>query len=159
MTAPTGMSHVGSTGMVVSTMRDNTGTIAVVPATPDRVWAALPAVYHALEIPIGTMDSGAQTIGNTRHTIRGKLGGQAISRYVRCGNDAFGRPLADSYSVQFSIMTYLIPQEDGSTHTQTRVSALAADRSKSTDPVECSTTGRLENRMAELLGTILATAP
>lgn len=131
--------------------RDTRGTAAVVRAPVDAVWAALPGVYEAAEIPVGTLDRKTRVIGNQQHQVRRRLMGKPLSHFVRCGVDAFGIPHADSRPVTLSVLTYVLDATEQGTGVETRVSAVAKDAERSSAPIECTSTGALEKSINESL--------
>ena len=142
-------SVAGNNTTTLTLSRDTRGTVNMVAAPPEEVWAALPGVFRELDIPIGTLDAERRVLGNAEFQAARKLAGEALSTWVRCGNDAFGRPLANSHRLTLSLLTYLSPGESTGTIMETRLEASAADPGQSTAPVECTSTGKLEERITQ----------
>lgn len=140
----------GSTVLVTS-HRDLRGSNHRVRGMIDEVWRVLPSVYGELGIEVGTVDSGARTMGNARLVMSRSLAGQRLSRYLSCGSGMSGQPIADEYRVEASLLTILHPEEDGSTRVETRLTATAMSRASSGAPLACGSTGRLEARIAEMI--------
>lgn len=134
---------------MVDTQRETRGTVTVVSAGADEVWVALPTVFRELEIPLTTIDAERRVIGNAEFQVRRKLAGERLSAYIRCGTDSFGRPLAESYLVTAALLSYVSPLADGKTRVETRLQASAADPARSIEPVACTSTGKLEQRVAK----------
>lgn len=128
---------------------DNRPSSNTISAAPERVWAVMPAVYQGLNIPVGTVDPAARVIGNKRVvTNSGRLAGGRASAYLSCGSTGIGAPIADSYQVNLSVITQLLPAAGGSTQVQTSLDASATQRGVSGAPVRCASTGRLEQQIA-----------
>ncbi|MDQ3522790.1 MAG: hypothetical protein M3434_10705 [Gemmatimonadota bacterium] len=109
----------------------------------------MPAVYEALKIPVGTIDQNTRVIGNRRIESRsGRIAGERASSYLNCGNTGIGGPIADSYQVNLSVLTQIVPAAGGSTQVQTSIEASATQRGVSSAPVRCASTGRLEQQIA-----------
>ena len=148
----TSISTTGMEGTATTTIdsySDVGGSSHRVSATPERVWDLLPVVYQGLGIAVGTSIPDARTIGNVRLELNRVLGGRPVSTFVNCGEGPTGTPLADSYRVTMSVLTTLVPAENGATLVQTRVNSSAANRAVSSATVNCATTGRLEALIAE----------
>jgi hypothetical protein len=128
---------------------DNRPSSNTVQAPPERVWALMPAVYEGLKIPIGTIDQNSRVIGNRRiQTNSGRIAGARASSYLNCGNTGLGVPIADSYQVDLSVLTQIVPAPGGSAQVQTSIDANATQRGVSSAPVRCASTGRLEQQIA-----------
>lgn len=117
---------------------------------PDRVVEALPAVYEGMGIAVGTRDPENRVVGNQRLALSRRLGDQPLSRIVRCGNTAFGVPVADAHRVEMSVLTTVRAEGEGVV-AETAVRAAARDPSVSGHAVQCTTTGWLEERIGQQL--------
>jgi len=126
----------------------------VVARPVDSVWVVLPAVYEQLEVEPTLLDSGNYRIGNTRFVTR-RIEGNRLSRYLRCGSSVGNSSLADSYRVTMSVLTRVRRDQDGQTLLQSEVTGSAVPRTVSGNAVVCTSTGRLEQRIAELAAEIL----
>lgn len=138
---------IGNT--TIESIQGSGGTTHQVGATPDRVWAVLPAVYQGLGIAVGTNLPEARTIGNTKLVLNRTLAGQPLSTFLSCGDGPTGTPLANNYRVDMALVTMLNPTPNGGTRVETRVGASATNRAVSGASVACATTGRLEALIAE----------
>jgi hypothetical protein len=108
----------------------------------------MPAVYQGLNIPVGTIDQNSRVIGNRRiQTNSGRIAGGRASLHLNCGSTGLGAPIADSYQVDLSVLTQIVPAASGSTQVQTSVDANATQRGVSSAPVRCASTGRLEQQI------------
>ncbi|HEV2129606.1 MAG TPA: hypothetical protein VGR27_00800, partial [Longimicrobiaceae bacterium] len=140
-----------STSVLVRINNDESGMTRTLDAAPERVWAVLPAVYGELGIPVEVSDANARVIGNRRVTTR-RIGGERINTRVRCGNDGAGPSAMNGYLVQLSILTSLQPAAAEKTVLTTQIGGHATPiEGTSTSRVLCATTGRLEQRIAQLI--------
>jgi hypothetical protein len=131
---------------------DNRASSNTIQAAPERVWAVMPSVYEALNIPVGTLDRTTRVIGNRRIESRsGRIAGERASSYLNCGNTAIGPSIADSYQVNLSVLTQIVPAPGGTTQVQTFMDASATRHGVSGGPVRCASTGRLELQIAEAI--------
>jgi hypothetical protein len=138
---------------------DFTHTTAV-DASPERTWAVLKEVYQVLKLPVNTMVDRDRRIGVEAKRFRTKIGGERSSRVVSCGRASDGQEAADSYEVMLDVMSTVIPNPDGVG--ATIVSALGGDAKPvytSGDPVRCMSTGRLEERIGEMVRNRIAANP
>ena len=122
-----------------------------VPLSIDRAWIAVRAAYDSLHLPVATYDAATHTIESPTLRLRRRLGDTPLSRYLNCGN-AQGVSGADTYEVQLVVRTTLRALNAGGTSVLSLVTAEARPITISGDYARCSTTGKLETRVAELLG-------
>ncbi len=119
-----------------------------VDASPGKTWDALPDVYLAIGLPVGTMDTRLMSIGNANFRARPSLAGRPLSTYFRCGMNAFGMDNADSYTVMISIITQVVAAETNRSRLRSVARASASRESMSEHPVACTSTGALERVIA-----------
>jgi hypothetical protein len=137
-------------GYDVRLSNDGQAAVTRLEATPEAAWTALMAAYGKLEIPLTTVDAGSRTAGNPGFSVRRRLGGQALSRYLDCGTNLNG-VIANSYIVQLSVSSKLTPDAQRGTTLETRVTASATSpQGTGSGPVRCTSTGRLEADIAKL---------
>jgi hypothetical protein len=113
-------------------------------ATPEEIWAELPAVYDELGLRRADLDVFEPTprrIGVLEHRVR-RLGGQRPSRYLRCG-DTFGAPKADNGQLRISVTSTTQAADDGAI-LSTTVTGWTRDPGTSTGPLRCTSNGALE---------------
>lgn len=128
-------------------------------ASSEQVWAVLPAVYAALEIPVEINDPAARVYGTRRFT-RNRLDGKRVTHFIRCGSQGAGSGAlpVTSYRVRLSVLSSVEPgTASGTALVATRVqgSATSVDGTSSAT-VGCSSTGALEQRIHRLLAEHLA---
>ena len=114
-----------------------------------RVFAALPAVFTALAVPLTVVDSSAKAMGAVRVLVRRPIAGQRLSLLLECGTGSYG-PNAERYSVQLTLVARAKAIDSTHTEVLTMVRGDAAPNGLSTS-VNCASSGRLEERFAELL--------
>ncbi len=131
-----------------------TETDLVVPA--DRAYAFLPLVYEQIGLKVNTAVSDSRTIGvNAARTRR--VGKEPLSRYLSCGTDVTGTPLADSYGVTLTVMSRVTASGTAASVLSTQVLATAAPMAVSGTTVTCQSTGALESLIAKMLTLRTAT--
>jgi hypothetical protein len=121
-------------------------TLAV---SEDRVFAALPAVFTALAVPLTVVDSAAKGMGAVRVLVRRPIAGQRLSMLLECGTGNYG-PNAERYSVQLTLVARAKAVDSTHTELLTMVRGDASPNGLSTS-VSCASSGRLEDRFVELL--------
>jgi hypothetical protein len=120
---------------------------APVPAAPGRVFEAVKAVYDELGIPPGTHDPATGRVGNTDFWKSRRLGNEAMSAYLNCG-ESFTGPVANNYRIYISLMSIVRPDGQGASELETAFSAQAQNmEGTSGDRISCGSTGRLEERI------------
>ena len=135
----------------------NTGSLRVNPSydvafdtihtSLDRVWAALPAIYTALSIPITTADTKKYLFGNEGMKVYRRLGETPLTRLLDCGRTQIG-PNADSYEIVMSVTTLLRPHEPQVTIVTTSVDASGRPMQYGGGDTRCRTKGELERQIA-----------
>jgi hypothetical protein len=121
-------------------------TVAVSEA---RAFAALPAVFQALAVPLSVVDSASKLMGAVRVPARRPIGGERLSLLLECGTGNYG-PNAERYSVQITLLALVRSIDSTHSEVQTRVEGNASPNGISTT-VRCSSTGRLEERFTALM--------
>lgn len=137
------------TGRVYRTTDVDFASRSTFDAPPDRVWNALQRTYDELGIEVKLLDRQAGTLGNRDFSIVRQLAGESLSGYLNCGTDAQLGPLANSYRIQLSVLSTIRPVGE-STEVETRVTGQGQKIGQSSATVHCSSTGRLESRIARL---------
>ena len=133
--------------------------LADVPATPEAAWRALPAVFVALRVEPNTLSEPQRTYGVTQLRVRGRLAGEPLSRFLSCGTGPVGQENADAYEVTLTALTRVTPGVTASSSSVgTLVTASARAMGTSGSAVSCSSTGRLEERIAKLVALEAAKA-
>ncbi len=130
---------------------------ANVKATPAEVWKTVVVTYNDLKLPITTIDEQRHRISSTDARAPRKINGKALREYFDCGSGITG-PRVDSYDVAYTIVTAVTAAEGDSTTVSSTMVGSARDPSgSSTAPINCGTTGRLEELIAESVASKLGT--
>ena len=124
--------------------------VVVVDAPLANVWRALVAAYDSVGIPVTISRPAEGLIGNDSFKLRRRLKAVPLTRYLDCGNTQ-GGPSAETYEILLMVRTQLNQTPDGVTAT-TVLDAAARPVALSGDYAKCSSTGRLEARIGELIG-------
>jgi hypothetical protein len=114
-----------------------------------RVFAALPAVFAALAVPLTVVDSSAKAMGAVRVLVRRPIAGQRLSLLLECGTGTYG-PNAERYSVQLTLVARARAIDSSHAEVLTMARGDAAPNGLSTS-VGCASSGRLEEKFVELL--------
>jgi hypothetical protein len=118
-----------------------------VPVSMDLAWARLPGAFATVGLPAGVATESERVLTVGPIEVSRRLGGARLSTYLSCGESLTG-PNADSHSVNLTIASQLHDAGSGATRVETRVQATATPRASGGGPVACSSTGKLENRLA-----------
>lgn len=141
---------------LLTTHRDERGSVSVLAAPVEEVWRVIPGALQDAGVAIGTIDSRTHTIGNTNLVATRTLGGERISRFLSCGQGHSGQPVADEARVTSSLLAALHPEPSGNTRVEIRLTGSARGHGGNATPVTCTTTGRLEQRIARLVAERLS---
>lgn len=119
-----------------------------VDATPAAAWSALPKAWADLGIEVRESSRATRTLGNARLTVSRRLGDVPLSRYLSCGAGIQGA-FADSYRIQMSIQSAVVPAQGGGVEIRTYIEAVARNpEGTSNTAVNCTSTQRLERDIA-----------
>ncbi len=125
----------------------------------DAAWLALTEVFKSFDIPVSYSDQAAGEVGTIKAKMMRRLGKQPLSQYLRCGEGLVG-PNADSYVVYFSIAGFVKPAPRDEVTVATLVTAHAIDLPNGrNDVMYCTTTGRLEEKIAKAVQLRLLVKP
>ncbi|MSR02290.1 MAG: hypothetical protein EXR94_06070 [Gemmatimonadetes bacterium] len=130
-----------------------------VAAGRDAAWLALTEVFKSFDIPMSYSDQAAGEVGTIKAKMMRRLGKQPLSQYLRCGEGLTG-PNADSYVVYFSIAGFVKAAANNEVTVATLVTAHAIDLPNGrNDVMFCTTSGRLEEKIAKAVQLRLAVKP
>ena len=115
-------------------------------ATPERVWAALPAALADLGLTGGPQTGQARTYLASVASIRRQLNKVPLSRYLECGTTPSGASGADTHLIRLQVTSIVEPDPQGA-RVRTQVLARATSIEGSAGIIDCSTTGVLEARL------------
>ena len=124
-----------------------------VAAPPATTLAVLTQTYNDLHIPIATLSTESNQVGNKQFRVMGhSLAGHRLSLLLDCGVDpTVGVQRADAYDVTMTILSAATSSGSGTTVT-TDVEGSARPIGVSGESLHCATTGRLED---EIRGRVL----
>ena len=118
-------------------------------APREAIWEVLPSVHEALSIPLSIADQANYQMGNDGYWAR-HIEGDPLSRYIDCGRGR-GAQNAVQYRATLFVMTRHAQVDGGGTMVETTVTGTASPRDVRGNSVNCSTVGRLELRIAQLI--------
>lgn len=148
-TQTVGLAGTGTTTSLIETQSDASTRRTIANATPSEVFSVMRTVFQALDIEVEIYDARARAIGNTNFSPR-RIDGRRMSYYLDCGTN-LGRPNADRYRVSMYLMVNLESADTGTTEVVTVVDAFARPIDVAGGPVHCTSEGRLETRIEELI--------
>jgi hypothetical protein len=115
----------------------------------DRLWAALPAAYAELGVPLTVVDSASHYLGAIRVTTRRPVSGLRLSAIVECGTGSFG-PNAERYTVQLTLLAGVQTLDASHSALAIKVDGSAAPNGLSST-VKCESNGALEDKLASIV--------
>ncbi len=130
--------------------RDSRLAVHRTTATPERVWAALPAALADVGLTGGPQPGQARTYLASVPSVRRQLNKVALSRYLDCGTTASGERGADTHLIRLQVTNIVEPDPQGA-RLRVQVLARATSTEGSGGTTDCSTTGVLESRIGEAL--------
>lgn len=134
----------------IELVRDNRLAVHRTTATPDKVWATLPAVLADLGLGGGPLPGQQRAFVASVPSVRRQLNKVNLSRYLECGTTSSGAAGADTHLIRLQVTSYVEPDAQGA-RVRTQVLARATPVEGAAGMIDCSTTGVLEARIGELL--------
>ena len=122
---------------------------AVIGKPVEEVWAVLPDIWTSLGLTYDGISPKEHRLSSGVIRVRRMLGGVNLSRYVECGRSTLGQN-ADSYFIALKVETVMSAAANG-TLVQSGLQATGEGTGNGGQPMRCSSTGELENRIAERL--------
>lgn len=121
------------------------------------VWKALTEVYAELGFPLSTTaNPRAQEFLTPFMDVRGQLFNLRNSEFFACQQfDTLG-DLTNTGQISFALRTRLEPADDSATIVSTQVDARARRRNTTATSVECASTGKLEQALAQAVAQRLS---
>ena len=148
--------HATSTGMEVRLQTGEQGVSSPIEAPPALVFDALISVMTDFEIEPDILESRVRRYGATRIT-RSRMAGEATNTLLRCGNQGAGPSAVARLRIRLSVVSQVDAADDGSSLLTTRVEGTATPvDGTSTSMVNCTSTGKLEERIARGVGMVVA---
>ena len=140
----------------VEIYRDTRLAAHTVKAPPADVWKALPVAYADVGLSGGPAIGQQQTFAAVMPSVRRQLNKVQLSRYLDCGTTPSGSLGADVHMVRLQVTSIVEPQATG-TRLRTQVLGRATSVENSNGAMDCSSTGVLEQRLAQALDARLGT--
>lgn len=148
--------HATSTGIEVRLSNPEHGLSAPLPAAPPIVFDALISVMQDWEIEPDVLDSRQRRYGANRIT-RSRIAGESSADLLRCANMGAGPSAVGRLRIRLSVLSQVDPGEDGGSVLTTRVEGTATPvDGTSTSMVNCISTGKLEERIANAVRMVVA---
>jgi hypothetical protein len=117
-----------------------------------KAWPALVQTYAGFGVPLQGADASTYTIATQYIHAHGSFAGERLSRWIECGSTMTG-DIATQYEVTLRFGSMLDTSVLGRTIVRTALSATAIASGSGTTPVECSTRGAFEKRVAALVAS------
>ena len=143
------------TGVSIRATSDGAATRVTLAATADDVFNAVTSSYAMLKVPVTYADKGIGEQGNKKFMMSRMFDRQPVSAYLNCGDDPFGGPNANANPVQVSIVTRARASGGTSTILETMVSGVTYKGGGNTGAIYCTSTGTLEQHIAEMVASRL----
>jgi hypothetical protein len=105
--------------------------------------------YASWGVPLQGADAQQYMIATQPFRAHGTFAGERLSRWIDCGQSITG-DIATSYEVTLRFGSLIDTSEAGRSIIRTAVNATAIAPGSGTTPVQCSTRGALEKRIAAL---------
>ncbi len=123
-----------------------------------KVWPTLAAAYLDIGLDANFADQASGRYGVRGYAFPKSLKGERIGSYFSCGQSITGS-LVDAGRVTAEVMTSLSATDDGQTHAVIYVSgSLRRNDGNSSDPIACSSTGKLEEAIRTSIERRLASS-
>ncbi len=143
--------HTASGAVIsVNTGAQPTEHALPVDAEPDAAFRAATKAFAELQIPVTTLITSERRIGNPSYRVRRQIGGTSLARYLDCGRGNHG-PNAEVYQITMSVESVITAAPAGGSTVRTTVTASGVPTNFPTGAVNCTTTGELEKRIAQLV--------
>lgn len=120
--------------------------------SPKSAWPALVQAYAGFGVPLQGADASRRMIATQYVHVHSSFAGERMSRWLECGSTMTG-DIATTYEVTLRFGTLLDTSVVGRTIVRTAVSATAIATGTGTTPVQCSSRGTLERRIAALVAS------
>ena len=117
---------------------------------PKAAWSALVQTYAAFGVPLQGADQSRYMIATQPFHAHSSFAGERMSRWLECGSTMTG-DIATTYEITLRFGSLLDTSVVGRTIVRSAVSATAIATGTGTTPVQCSSRGALEKRIAALV--------
>ncbi len=157
--------HAQQRGALVGTadpiriLYDTLGNSATISAPPTQVMSALRQVFKDLGVEVKHDNPAAGELGNVNFWKMRRFAGSPMSLWMDCGFNATGKN-ADSRRIYMNLLTRTRSAANNGSAAQVVLRATAVEvAGGSTDPMDCTSNGRLELRILKLLEEKLQQPP
>lgn len=116
----------------------------------DKAWAAFPVVFGELGIDPNVIFTKDMVFGNAGATYRHQLAKERLSHFFDCGQ-MLGVSTADTYEMWVRIIAQVLPADGGLSKLRVEVQSTAKASDRPGGSVRCETTGRLEQKIANMI--------
>ena len=146
--------RVGLRGYRDPIAMDTLASEYTVNAPTGKTFTAAAQVFRTLGFNATVRDSVGGLIGNEEFSRTRTLVGSQMSTWLNCGSGMTG-PNADNYRITIALMILVDPASNNTTRMRIGMVGSGANIAGiSTEPVGCATTGRLEERIAQMIKNI-----
>lgn len=118
--------------------------------TPKAAWPALVQTYAAFGVPLQGADQSRYMIATQYFHAHTSFAGEPLSRWLECGSTMTG-DIASTYEITLRFGSLLDTSVVGRTIVRSAVTATAIATGTGTTPVQCSSRGSFEKRIAALV--------
>lgn len=115
-----------------------------------QVWRVLPSAFDSVGLVVSAIDAASHVIDNGGVRLSRRLGGVPLSWYIDCGSGRVGSSV-DNYDIVLNVRTQLRASDSMATSVITEVQAMGRPAAFSQDYSRCSSTGKLESRLADVI--------
>lgn len=119
---------------------------------PGRAWPALVQTYAGFGVPLQGADGRNRMIATQYFHAHATFAGERMSRWLDCGSTMTGE-ISTNYEITLRFGTLIDSSVAGRSIVRTAVTASAIAPGSGTTPVDCSTRGTLERRIAALVAS------
>ena len=117
---------------------------------PKVAWPALVQTYAGFGVPLAGADQSRYVIATQYFHAHSSFAGEPLSRWLECGSTMTG-DIATTYEITLRFGSLLDTSVTGRTIVRSAVTATAIATGTGTTPVQCSSRGSLEKRIAALV--------
>ena len=119
---------------------------ATVAAPVAAVWPSLTAAFQEIGLPVTQADPRTRAVASQNQRLR-RIGGRSPAAFFECAG-AYGNS-ASRYDVYVTVQAQLVAEGTAATSLRTAVDAVARPPTNSGSPVQCTSSGALEELLAE----------
>jgi hypothetical protein len=132
--------------------RDNELTSDTLALAPTAAWKGLVQTYAGLGAPLQGADGQHYMIATLPFHAHGNFAGERMSRWIDCGQTITG-DIASSYEITLRFGTLIDTSDAGRSIVRTAFDATAISPGSGTTPVQCTSRGAFEKRIASLVAS------